>query len=527
MALLYRKTQQVGDRIRYTVECDSWLARDETLTSVTATVDAGPAICDGIVLHHTGRAFHYFVSGGSLNDQFNVIFAQNTTRGELRYDHVQFNIVTNGGTTNLGGQTGLMLSIVGPTGSTGATGAGGPAGGPTGPTGGAGATGGTGQTGPTGFGATGPTGLGATGPTGLGTPGAPGATGSTGPTGPSGSVGATGPVAPTGPTGNTGPAGLAGLAGAQGIPGADGNDGADSTTPGPQGPTGLAGAGGSNASSFIMLMEGADGNDGDQGFPGAAGPQGPAGSNASSFILLMEGNDGVDGDQGFPGVAGAAGPQGPAGSNASSFIMLMEGTDGADGADSIIPGPQGLQGPQGAAGSTITTYIILENDGGGAGGGDDNSPPGLNRATLRQLPGTVDGSSAPVGYIGEELSLSTGGSALTSGVAKDVLTQLLQPGEWEITGSAFFTPAATTSITQFGGSILGAVNTFNPVQGQCANISCAAVVPTAALNNQLAVALPKFTLQITTATTVRLCVLATFTVSTLVGGGSLRFRRTA
>jgi hypothetical protein len=122
--LIGTKVQSVGDRIRYHVDCP-WLGDDETLSGVSATVDSGPAICDGIVIDADNKGFRYCVSEGSLDDQFNVVFAQSTSRAELRYDHVQFNIVTNGGTVNNAGNEGLMLSIIGPTGPSGPSGVGG------------------------------------------------------------------------------------------------------------------------------------------------------------------------------------------------------------------------------------------------------------------------------------------------------------------------------------------------------------------------------------------------------------------
>jgi len=299
--LLYTKTQQVGDRIRYTVDCDSWLAENEVLASVpTATVDSGPAVCDGIVLHHDRRSFHYFVSNGVLDSQFNVIFSQHTSSGEIRFDHVRFGIITNGGAASAFGATGLMISIIGPTGATGATGVTGntgptgPLGSPTGstgvtgPTGGTGATGntgplGTGPTGPSGVtGSTGPLGTGPTGPTGMtGSIGATGVTGNTGPlgTGPTGNTGATGVTGNTGPTGSTGATGF----GATGPTGMTGGIGATGPLGGPTGPTGI----------------------------GVTGPTGPVGG---------AGSQGPAGPQGIPGAVGATGasvtgPTGPAGSS--------------------------------------------------------------------------------------------------------------------------------------------------------------------------------------------------------------------
>jgi len=260
--LLYRKTQQVGERIRYTADCDSWLAHNEGLVSVTAVVDIGTAVCDGIIIHHTNRAFHYFISNGTLGDQFNVIFCQTTTRGQIKYSHAQFTIGTNGGYSINSDNGDLMLSIVGPSGATGAVGATGPAGGPsgatgpTGPSGAIGPTGNTGNTGNTGSqgtqgtqgvqGVTGPTGntgtqgtqgvQGVTGPTGnTGAQGIVGPTGNTGNTGPTGNTGATGagPTGPTGNTGSTGPAGTATNTGATGSTGPAGGGGSLSGSPVP------------------------------------------------------------------------------------------------------------------------------------------------------------------------------------------------------------------------------------------------------------------------------------------------------
>lgn len=256
------KVQQVGDRIRYHLDCH-WLSDDETLSGVSATVDSGPAICDGIVIDADNRGFHYYVSNGFLDDQFNVIFAQSTSRGELRYDHVQFNIVTNGGTVNNGDQTGLMLSIVGPTG-------------PTGPGGGGGSgTGATGPTGPTGLGETGPTGIGATGPAGIGAQGPTGPDGAPGPTGATGDVGPTGPTSSTGPTGAAGDMGPTGAGGAVGATGPTGVSGAL----GPTGPTGAAGA------------TGPTGNTGPTGtLTGPTGPTG-AGGTPPMFAVTISGAD--------------------------------------------------------------------------------------------------------------------------------------------------------------------------------------------------------------------------------------------
>src|ERR1019366_7129652 len=177
---LGHKTQQVGDNIRYREERpDDWLADGEVLTSVTATIVGSVTAAVTNILSGT-RKFHYFVTSPTLNDNFNVVFCQNTSRGQVRYDHIGFLIVDNAGLA-IGPSANQVQSIIGPAGPTG------PAGSGTG--GGGGGTGFTGATGPTGVGAAGTSGTGYTGATG------------TGPTGSTGSDGATGSTGPTGPTG--------------------------------------------------------------------------------------------------------------------------------------------------------------------------------------------------------------------------------------------------------------------------------------------------------------------------------------
>lgn len=289
--MLHAKHRQaISERIRYYVDCDVWLARGEVLVGVTAIPDAGTAVVDGVQVDHTNRAFHYFLTGGTLGDQFNVIFSQTTSFGEIRFDHDQFNIGPNGGDVILSSNQQLMLSIIGGTGPTGATG----------------------QVGPTGL--TGPTGVGPTGPAG-GPTGVQGFTGNTGPTGVTGNTGATGPQGiqgVTGPIGVTGPSGPTGFTGSTGC-----------TGPFDIGPTGQTGATGSTG--YTGPAGGPTGSLGPTGPTGLEGLTGPTGASGTSFTGPTGGN-GLAGPQGIPG---ATGPQG-------------------------IQGPQGPQGPPGSSGAILT-----------------------------------------------------------------------------------------------------------------------------------------------------------------------------
>lgn len=337
--LVGQKIQSVGDDLRYHLDCSTWLAYDEGegLSGVSATVDLTGPICDRIVIDADRLGFHYFVSNGALDDQFNVIFAQTTSRGQVRYDHVQFNITTNGGAASGGNHNELMISIVGPTGATGPTGTAGvtgPAGtpgGPTGPTG-------EGPTGPTG--ATGPNSTGATGATGsTGAAGSQGIQGIRGPTGDTGSQGDAGPTGPTGSTGSTGSTGPLGT----GPTGMTGPTGQGPTGPagGPTGPTGATGP---------------TGDTGPTGVTGAQGIQGPTGNTGPQGIQGLTGPTGNTGPTGFTGPLGIQGNTGPTG---------ITGPTGATGAPSSVTGPTGPTGPSTLPVVTVTTSrAFAQSDGG-------------------------------------------------------------------------------------------------------------------------------------------------------------------
>ncbi|MDE2104538.1 MAG: collagen-like protein [Patescibacteria group bacterium] len=325
MGLLAREFKQVAERLRYHIDCDGWLEDGEVLTSVTATVDSGSATVDTILIDHTTEGFWYFVNGGDLNDQFNVIFTQTTSRGQIRYDHVQFNIGTNGGDVFVAGTGDLMKSIVGAQGPTGYGGANGA----TGPVGNPGATGNTGPTGAAGL--TGPSG-GPTGPT-----GAAGSTGAAG--GPTGSTGPTGPIG--GPTGNTGPAGIQGVTGPAG--------------PGGVGPTGNTGPVGMTGGSGATGPTGGAGPIGQTGYTGWTGPTGITGATGTTGYTGWTGPAG--GPTGPTGTGGAIGPTGNTGPTGTGGAIGPTGNTGPTGAvgTSGVIGPTGVTGPIGVTGSTGAT----------------------------------------------------------------------------------------------------------------------------------------------------------------------------
>lgn len=422
MPLRARYTKQVGERIRYHLDCDEWLATGEVLTSVTATIDMGTAVCDGITIDQTNRGFWYFVSGGNLNDQFNVIFTQNTSRTELRYDHVQFNIGTNGGFTVDGNSGNIMLSILGPTGPTGSGGAG----------------------------PTGPTALGPTGATGAG---------STGPTGPSGNAGASGNIGATGPTGNTGAVGNTGPTGGSGSTGATGPTGATGAT----GPTGAVGPGAGipwfyDPSNFTIVSTGrfafdqstlnfasatqvqlnaTDNNGVDQtallntlvpclatcyNSAGTAGFEFSINSQAAftggrvTFNITPIARTGIALSTNILGftfsLKGATGPTGPTGPTGATGAIGATGPTGASGS----VGATGPTGPTGFTGNTGPTGASGSVGATGPTGFTGNTGP--TGATGNTGP---TGPDALLGYLAG-LTLSTAGSSSTFGIAAGIAT---------------------------------------------------------------------------------------------------------
>lgn len=117
--LLAHKILLIGDRKRVVVNYDSWLDQFERVTAAHCTVDQGTATVDTIAVAPDGRSISFFIHGGSLGDLFNVIIEADTSRTQIRFDTISFSVGTNGGPTVVAGNTGLMLSIRGPTGPTG------------------------------------------------------------------------------------------------------------------------------------------------------------------------------------------------------------------------------------------------------------------------------------------------------------------------------------------------------------------------------------------------------------------------
>lgn len=535
MSLLGNIQQQVGDNIRRRVQCE-WIPDDDVLIGVSFTIDAGSATVTNVAVDADARSFHYFLQDQTLNDVFNIIFCQTTRRGQIRFDHVNVSIVTNGGVLPSSGP-GTVLSLAGPTGPTGSavsatgnTGPTGPAAGPTGSPGVAGATGPQGLPGATGpQGNAGSTGLqgnqGQTGPIGATGPQGQGQTGSQGVAGVTGGIGPTGPVG----AGATGPQGVAGVTGPQGLAGPTGPQG----NVGPIGPTGVAG------SATNTGATGPTGNTGPTGFNGTVGGIGPTGNTGPTGIAGSATNTGATGNTGPTGNTGSTGGLGPTGVQGVQGPPGNDGVDGSDGADSYVPGPQGVTGPTGAgggatgptgpagsgtggSGTSTTSFIILTEDSGATN--DDNRPPFQRTVGLEPgIGGTND--SAPLGYVGEQTG-SNSNQGLTSTVALDFFQITVGPGEYEARAWIEFQPAATTSITFVAASISqgsSAIDFATPEAS--AALPMAAVVPGSGV--RLILTIPHLTIRVAAGATLvlHMVVQATFSVSTMNALAGLGVRR--
>lgn len=138
--------------------------------------------------------------------------------------------------------------------------------------------------------------------------------------------------------------------------------------------------------------------------------------------------------------------------------------------------------------------------------------------------GTVNGDDASAGNVGEYLFAQGSGISLADGVASDVTSLLLQPGDWELWAAVSFAIGASTSITQIQESISLNSATLNAGGTYYASEFFNAVVPGAS-SSKLWMANIRRRLSFAVPTTFYLVTTARFTVSTLDANGNLNARR--
>ncbi|RKR42652.1 hypothetical protein [Paraburkholderia sp. BL17N1] len=133
--------------------------------------------------------------------------------------------------------------------------------------------------------------------------------------------------------------------------------------------------------------------------------------------------------------------------------------------------------------------------------------------------GTATNDSAQAGSIGEFVSSAVGATGLTAGTPANLTSISLTAGDWDVTGSARFSPAGTTTVS----TISVAVNTTSATLGGPGT--------TTTLNSSLTTGQPQILnaptlrLSIASTTTIFLVVNSGFAVSTLTSDGIIRARR--
>ena len=86
--------QSVEASIQHAIDYRSWLQKGETLKNVSFTVDAGTATITDVTYSPDNTLVDFFLNGGTLNDQFNIIACATTSFGQVRYDHIQVFVET-------------------------------------------------------------------------------------------------------------------------------------------------------------------------------------------------------------------------------------------------------------------------------------------------------------------------------------------------------------------------------------------------------------------------------------------------
>ena len=186
-------------------------------------------------------------------------------------------------------------------------------------------------------------------------------------------------------------------------------------------------------------------------------------------------------------------------------------------------------------GTGVSNFLITPSSANLAGALTDETGSGANvfattpsittpNITNPNIIGTTAIGNAAAGSVGEYVTNGINqGSAIgtTTGVTNNVVTISLTAGDWDISGSVGFIPAATTSITQYIGSWSTTSATLGGL-GQQIFVSTPAQVWGA---NASYISLPQCRLNISSTTTVYLVANSTFTVSTMGIFGNISARR--
>lgn len=179
----------------------------------------------------------------------------------------------------------------------------------------------------------------------------------------------------------------------------------------------------------------------------------------------------------------------------SAFLPMSSESDGDNDAWAI-PGPPGVSGAQGQIGMSYASVWPDELDQG------ENTPV-----------------FAPIVQTGDYFTATTSGTSLTSGTSANATSITLGPGDWDVQGVVFFSPAGGTTIQVIEVS----VGTISATLGGFGTGQQLAVTMPAGNGQTLATTVVRVSLA--SSATVYIVAKSTFINSTLTCNGFIRARR--
>lgn len=133
--------------------------------------------------------------------------------------------------------------------------------------------------------------------------------------------------------------------------------------------------------------------------------------------------------------------------------------------------------------------------------------------------GTTTNDNANAGSIGEYQTATTTGTSITSGTPVNVTSVSLTAGDWDVSGTVFYSPAATTVPSQ----IVTSISTVSATNGALGALNQLTMVLTTGAGQRQSS--PVVRISVASTTTVFLVASAVFTVSTMTVDGLIRARR--
>lgn len=233
------------------------------------------------------------------------------------------------------------------------------------------------------------------------------------------------------------------------------------------------------------------------------------------------GGVGLDNLFGFSGSStGFVGRTGAGAYNLTSIIPINSGGTNATTASAALAnlGAAPIASPTFTGTVTIPTLTVTT---GGAGitGGLTMSTGAITPVSTSGIVGTTTNNNANAGSFGEYPTNSGAGTSMTTATPANCMSESLTAGDWDVSGSVQFVPAASTTVSSIAVGIsttsatLGALGSFNSLPA------------TFATGVSSVLSSPVFRVSLASTTTVYLIGQSTFGVSTMTCGGFIRARR--